>query len=342
MNLSRLFALAARFPLKTLVLSVLLWFGMGAATADGNHKSSHSEPQAQSTPGTKAQDAGKSPDYSIRVNVPVVALDVSVTTSDGLFVPGLTRENFKVFEDGVPQTIDSFELTQQPTRVVLLVEFSTEISELQYRALRASSIFVDSLRKDDWVALMLYDRNTHIQQDFTQNKAEFYASMNSIGIPLSSEVCTVDALYDTVDRLQGLQGRKYIVLIGTGRDTFSKKTFDQVLNKLQFAQDTIIYSLDSAHGLPGHLARDNMMQAFAKLSGGKLYFVFSPHDYADAFSDLDRTLRNRYLLSYHSTHNKQDGSWHKIKLEIVPSEAVKKDRYQITVREGYRSKKDMK
>ena len=136
---------------------------------------------------------------------------------------------------------------------------------------------MDSLRKDDWVALMLYDRNTHIQQDFTQNKAEFYASLNSIGIPLSSEVCTVDALYDTVDRLQGLQGRKYIVLIGTGRDTFSKKTFDQVLNKLQFAQDTIIYSLDSAHGLPGHLARDNMIQAFAKLSGGKLYFVFSPH-----------------------------------------------------------------
>jgi hypothetical protein len=130
---------------------------------------------------------------------------------------------------------------------------------------------VDSLRKDDWVALMLYDRNPHIQQDFTQNKAEFYASLNSVGIPLSSEVDMVDALYDTLDRLQGPQRRKYIVLIGTGRDTFSKKTFDQVLNKLEFAQDTIIYSLDSAHELPGHLARDNMMRAFAKLSGGKLF-----------------------------------------------------------------------
>jgi hypothetical protein len=140
----------------------------------------------------------------------------------------------------------------------------------------------------------------------------------------------------------GAARAQYIVLIGTGRDTFSKKTFDQVLNKLEFAQDTIIYSLDSAHELPGHLARDNMMRAFVKLSGGKLYFVLSQPDYGDAFSDLGRTLRNRYLLSYHSTHNKQDGSWHRIKLEIVNSEAVNKGRYQITVREGYRSKKDVK
>jgi hypothetical protein len=102
MNLSRLFALASRFILKTLMLSVLLWFVPAAGAAEENYKSSHLEPQTQPRPGIKAQDAGKQPDYSIRVNVPVERAHFN-----GLFVPGLTRENFRVLEDGVPQTVDS-------------------------------------------------------------------------------------------------------------------------------------------------------------------------------------------------------------------------------------------
>jgi hypothetical protein len=67
---------------------VLLWFVPAAGAAEENYKSSHLEPQTQPGQGIKAQDAGKQPDYSIRVNVPVVTLDASVLTSDGLFVPG--------------------------------------------------------------------------------------------------------------------------------------------------------------------------------------------------------------------------------------------------------------
>jgi VWFA-related protein len=298
-----------------------------------------SAPDGQEQQPQKANQEGQ-PEYSIRVNVPQVTLDVSVLTSDGLFVPGLTRENFKVFEDGVPQTIESFELTAEPVRAVLLTEFSAETSPLQVNALRASRIFVDSLRKEDWVALVLYDKSPHIQQDFTQNKAEFYASLDSMPFPLSREVSLFDALYDTLDRLQGLSGRKYIILLGTGRDTFSKKLYDQALNKLEFARDTIIYPIDSGHDLPGHIGPDNTMRTFARVSGGKLYYAVSAQDYADAFNDLVRTLRNRYAISYHSTHTRQDGAWHKIKLELVNSDAVRKDHYQITVREGYGSKKE--
>src|SRR5690349_11608199 len=65
-----------------------------------------------------------SPDYSVRVNVQEVTLDVAVQNQDGLFIPGLARENFHVTEDGVPQTITSFGFQQSRISIVLLVEYS--------------------------------------------------------------------------------------------------------------------------------------------------------------------------------------------------------------------------
>lgn len=276
----------------------------------------------------------------MRVNVPVVTLDISVLTHDGLFAPGLTQQNFRVLEDGVPQPITSFNLTEEPVRAVLMIEFSAGSSALQYNALLSSHIFVDSLRPEDWEALVLYDKTPHIQQDFTQDKMGFYAAVRSIGIPLSREINLYDALYDTLDRMEPMRGHKYIILMGSGQDTFSRKIYDQVLKKLEFARNTVIYPIESGHGV-NPLSAENAMRSFARISGGKLYFAASQQDYADAFSDLTRTLRNRYTLSYHSTHTAQDGSWHKIKVELVNPDGSKKPGYQITVREGYRVKTEI-
>src|SRR5271163_3176717 len=81
------------------------------------------------------------PDYSIRVDVPLVNLDVLVTTKDGQTVPGLTRENFKIVEDGEPQKIASFNQTQAPITAVLLIEFASTNYDFEVEALRASYAF---------------------------------------------------------------------------------------------------------------------------------------------------------------------------------------------------------
>src|SRR5579871_2226893 len=123
------------------------------------------------------------PDYSLKVNVPLVNVDVLVTTKDGQFVPGLKKENFRVLEDGVPQQVSHFNVSQAPITAVLLVEFASTNYIFMMQALQASYAFANTLRKDDWVAVAYYDMQPYILVDFTQDKRAIYGALNELRIP---------------------------------------------------------------------------------------------------------------------------------------------------------------
>ena len=277
-----------------------------------------------------------SPDYSVRINVPVVTLDVAVQNQEGLFIPGLSKDNFRILEDGVPQAITSFSFRQSRISIVLLVEYSAGGSGLEDNAMTAAQGFIGAMKEDDWTALILFDKKSRIVQDFTQDKQALYESLRQARVPLSREINLFDSLDDTLTRMEGVEGPKYIILIASGVDTFSGKTLDQALDKIKLEKDTIIYSIDTARGL-GHRQAENQMGAFARLSGGRMFYASSIQDYADVFRDIAQGIRSRYSISYHSTHRAQDGSWHKIQVEVAPPPGVKV-KYQVTAREGYRAK----
>jgi VWFA-related protein len=283
--------------------------------------------------------------YSIRVNVPLVTLDVSVLTPNGYPVPELTRENFRVFEDGVPQAITSFSRRETPVTAVLLVEFSAQSPlEMTSPVLLACSRFAQSLKPDDWTALILFDKEPRLVQDFTQDKRELEATLGAPRVPLLREANLFDALDDTLDRLQAVEGRKYIILIASGADSFSKDILDDVYKKIESAHDTVIYALDTAVNMADRQAV-NQMRTFARMTGGRVYFPTSFYEYSDAFREVQQSMHHRYTLSYRPTHRTQNdaGAWHKIRVQVVnPANSVpgsKEDigrKYQVTTREGYR------
>jgi hypothetical protein len=109
-------------------------------------------------------------DYSIKVNVPLVNVDVLVNAkNNGQFIPGLKQENFRIFEDGSPQQITNFNVTQAPITAVLLLEFASTNFPLLYDTLTASYTFANTMKKEDWVAVSYYDMQPHILVDFTQD-----------------------------------------------------------------------------------------------------------------------------------------------------------------------------
>ena len=183
------------------------------------------EPKKEETPKPPKKIEGM-PDFSIRVNVPLVNIDVGVMTKDGMFVPGLKKENFRIMEDGVPQTIANFNQQQAPITAVMLVEFANSdyFYQFEYDSLVASYTFVNGLKKEDWIALVSYDIRERILQDFTQDKRAIAASLSGLrpGMAMSRETNLFDALYDTIDRLETVEGRKYVILVSSGRDTFSR------------------------------------------------------------------------------------------------------------------------
>jgi VWFA-related protein len=308
------------------------------------------------------------PDYSIRVDVPVVEVPVMVTTKDGQFISNLKKENFRISEDGTPQTISNFNISEAPITAVLLVEFSSGDYYFMNDILQASYTFVSTLKKDDWLAVISYDMRSYILADFTQNKQEAYGALNQLRIPGFSETNLFDALYDTLDRVDRLEGHKYIILVTTGVDTFSKLNLDQITKKIKTTKDVTIFPISvgwqareyfearggaAPHGMGipvgqmDYLQADNEMNTFARLTGGRAYFPRFQAEFPEIFHQIGGDIRNQYSIAYHPTNPKLDGTYRKLKVEVIAPEGGplkirdqkgKDLKYMIIAREGYTAK----
>jgi VWFA-related protein len=304
------------------------------------------------------------PDYSIKVNVPLVNVDVMVTTKGGQFVPGLKKDNFRLFEDGAEQQISSFNVSKAPITAVLLVEYGATRYSFMIDALQASYAFANTLTKEDWVAVSYYDMLPHILVDFTQDKRAVYGALNQLRIPGFSETNLFDALYDTLDRLDRVEGKKYIILITTGIDSFSRMTLDKITKKVKDTKDVTIFPIDVGQiarimGRAGnrgmgihaseldYLQGDNEMRTFAAMTGGRAYFPRFQAEYGEDFQDIGNDIRNQYSLAYHPTNSKLDGTYRKLKVQVlapdggplkVKDQKGKEQKIDIVARDGYTAK----
>jgi len=310
------------------------------------------------------------PDYSIHVDVPVVEVPVMVTTKDGQFISNLTKENFRVFEDGKAQTISGFTISDAPITAVLLVEFAAGDYYFMRDILVGSYTFAGTLKKDDWLAVISYDMKPYILADFTQNKQEVYGALNTLRVPGFSETNEFDALYDTLDRVDRIQGHKYIILITSGIDTFSRINLDQITKKIKNTKDVTIFPIsaggaariyaDAAGGSLPHgpitgnpvqridyLQADNELNTFARLTGGRAYFPRFEGEFAEIFRDIGGDIRHQYSIAYHPTNPQLDGTYRKLKVEVVAPDGGplkfkdqkgKDVKIQVIAREGYTAK----
>jgi VWFA-related protein len=306
------------------------------------------------------------PNYSISVDVPVVNLDVLVTSKDGQTIPGLRQENFKIFEDGSQQKIATFNQTKAPITAVLLVEFASTNYDFEVEALRASYGFANTLLKDDWVSVVSYDMKPQILVDFTQDKRDVIAALNQLRMPGFSETNLFDALFDTLDRIDRIEGKKYIILVTTGYDSFSKLTLDQIMKKVKSTKDVTIYVVSVGFAAReycevhhcqtrgfihaselDYLQADNEVKTFASLTGGRAYFPRFQGELPEMFQEIGADIRNQYTISYHPTNIKLDGTYRKLKVELqapdggplkVRDQKGKEVKYIVYARDGYTAK----
>ena len=304
--------------------------------------------------------------FSLRVDVPVVTVDVGVLLEKThQFVPNLKEDNFRVFEDGKQQQLISFGRIQAPITAVLLAEFAANNYYFIYDMRNAAYAFAQQLRPDDYVAVATFDLRTHILTDFTRDKRLVYESLNSLQIPTFNETDTFDALYETLDRVSRVEGRKYIIFIGSGRDTFSKINLDKILQKIKATPNVTIYAISTGQtarltgnaggGLFGpreidFLQADNQLRTFANLTGGRAYFPRFTGEMPEIFRDINDAIRNQYVISYRPSNAKQDGTYRKIRVELVNNEGHPLQmqdekhhnlKYDVVARDGYRAKQEV-
>jgi VWFA-related protein len=321
--------------------------------------------KAEPAPPVRPKKAPQSPDevVAFESETNLVGVEVAVLDNNGNFIPNIPPGNFLVVEDNVPQKIVNFGTSEAPMTVCLVIEFSNLYqqfwSESWYQTLTAAYGFLETLRPDDWVAVVAYDLRPEILSDFSQNKRDAQEAMQRLRIAAFSESNLFDALTDTIERMKDIEGRKAVVLISSGVDTFSKLTFGKARQIVQEGNVTV-YSIGlmqalrewyDARGYLGPMARmdflqaDNNLRTFSKETGGIAFFPRFYGQFPSIFQQISISLRNQYSLAYSPTNQARDGKFRKIKVQLVDPRTNKELRitdskgknikYTINAKAGY-------
>jgi VWFA-related protein len=364
--------LLAVLLILTLLTATENWFAAGPLQQEqtpkkesepGGPKQTESDtvigPKKQAPPKKKRispkKPAGEKPDenFTLAVEIELVNLDVVVTDKKGNFIPNLTAKNFRVFEDKVEQKVTNFSPTNAPLTIVILVEFANTLAFWYDDVVTPTAGFIQLLRPDDWAALVAYDLRPEILSDFTQDKRELFAGLNRMRIPGFSETNLFDALKDTLDRLEEVDGKKAVLLIGTGIDTFSKITFDTMLKRVN-STNAVIYCIGMMQFMReymdarGYLApedrltylqADNQLNTFSKRTGGKAWFPRFMGEYPNILQQVGIELRSQYSMGYQSTNPNKDGKFRKIKVEVVDESGTVVKTVVARAKDGYQAPK---
>jgi len=297
---------------------------------------------------------------TFEANATTVNVDVAVMDDHNRFIPKIPQGAFRVVEDGVPQQITRFGQSEAPMTICMLIEFSGRFQAFWSwgweETLQASYGFLSTLKEDDNVAIVAYDLRPTILSDFSPDKRRAEEAMSRLRIPGFSESNVYDALLDTVDRLKDQPGKKAILLIATGRDTFSKHTYDQTMKALHQTDVPIfVVGLSQVIMLTQEmrgrnrseidfLQDENQMKTFAHETGGNAWFPRFTGEIPGVFQEVAAFLRNQYSLTYSPTNRVRDGKFRKVKVELVAPDGSpltvldqkgKKQKYVVYAREGY-------
>jgi Ca-activated chloride channel family protein len=305
------------------------------------------------------EEATDKPEYSISVETALVSMDVVVTDQDGNVLTELKRGNFRILDEGKPQIVATFAAAEEPITIVMLIEYSARAyNYFAYKAVNWGMTFLDHLDAKDWVALVTYDMKPTVQVDFTHNRSNIQQTLSKMSFPAFQESNMFDALFDTLERLQKVKGKKSILLITTGSNTFSRHSIEELQKRLKQSDVTLFcvgvaeseYQMAEARGeIAGseHLAylqAKNQLQHFAKLTGGHSWFPRFEGEIPGIFRSVAIFLRNQYRLGFSPPNLVYDGKYHKLKVEIIAPDGSplkvtneKGERRKIVVyaREGY-------
>jgi Ca-activated chloride channel homolog len=197
----------------------------------------------QSQEAKPKQEAPKQdPQETIKIGTGLVTVPVIVTDPYGRFVPGLTRSQFTVREEGSPQKIEEFSSTESPFSVALLIDTSRSTQNKLSKIRKAAKTFIKQLLPNDRIMVVSFDDKVRFICDFSSNHAELENAVNSLESRYATSL--YDAIYLTInEKMSKIQGRKAIVILTDGVDTASKQANYQSAVELAASAGIITYTV---------------------------------------------------------------------------------------------------
>lgn len=276
---------------------------------------------------------------SIRVNVEVVNVLCTVFDQHGALALNLTKDDFTIRENGVPQKIRYFgRETDLPLTLALLIDMSGSVRAIIQEEKDAASRFLDTiLRPQDRAMLMGFSSSIIQWQDFTGSAPRLAAALEHMhaipvrGLPVYARTFAGTLLYDAayvtaLRKLADAAGRKALVIISDGVDTGSEMTIRNAVDVLQ-STNTVTYGI--CYEPPGGESGCSYLKNLATPTGGRSFKIGKKTPLTAVFHSIEDEIRSQYALGYVSSNQEHDGKFRKLDVR------TRRDGYRIRTRKGY-------
>jgi len=280
-----------------------------------------------------------------------VRLPVTVTEKKKQLVPGLTKDDFAVFEDGVQQDVTFFTSDKQnpPVYVGMLMDTSPSTAGKLGFSKEAAANFLYSVvqvRKDR-AAFMTFDNEINLRQDFTDKLDLLQKAIDNVK-KTGSQTALYDAVWEFTDeKLRSAPGRRVIVIITDGDDTFSRAELKDAIDIAQ-RTETTVFGISTKAGflgtVPGVEAGtvkdkgDKYLTDLCEETGGEAFFTGDMLALEKAFKRISEELQSQYIITYKPANQNYDGRERKIEVRFTNADNGKK--YKIRTKTSYRAIKD--
>ncbi|HYY58354.1 MAG TPA: VWA domain-containing protein, partial [Pyrinomonadaceae bacterium] len=299
---------------------------------------------ATRTDSANEQDPGREVVFIRRVRLPITVLDKKQQ-----FVSGLTASDFLITEDKKPQTIETFsdESESFPVYVGVLMDTSySTAGKLKFEQESAKNFIytVTRLRKDK-AAFMTFDDEITLRQDFTDKLDLLDRAVDSVKKP-GQHTSLYDAIWQFCDeKMRTAPGRRVIVVITDGDDTYSRATLDDAIDIAQ-RTETTIFAISTKAGFSGTVPGveagqvsdrgDRDLEKLTAETGGTAFFTGDVLALERSFTKISKELRSQYIVTYKPSNDRYDGSFRRVEVKLAPG----RDGMKVRTRRGYRASSD--
>jgi Ca-activated chloride channel family protein len=267
------------------------------------------------------------------VDTELVTLNVRVIDRNNRPIDNVRQEEFRVFEDGAPQPIESFTREEVPISYGLAVDTSGSLRSQLQSVIDAGKTIINSNRPGDETFLIRFISSDKIEtvQDFTASKDLLIDGLDSLYVE-GGQTAIIDAVYLSAEHIADYKKggsddrrRRALILITDGEDRNSFYKQDQLFARLR-EEDVQIYvigfvnELDRESGLIRKSPREravNLINKLATETGGRAFFPQSIADLPQIAGEIVRDLRTQYVLAYNPTNRERDGSYRSIKVSVA-------------------------
>jgi len=328
---------------RSFFYSLIMLAGLSLVVVSATAQNPKPSPQKPAT-ATATPDQNQEKEV---VNIRRVRLPITVTDKKGQFVSGLTQGDFLVMEDKIPQKIDSFtseENNSLPLYVGVLMDTSpSTAAKLKFEQESAMNFIQTVVRpRRDRVLFATFDHEITLRQDFT-DRLELLDRAVAAVKKTGEQTALYDAIWQFCDqKMRSAQGRRALVLITDGADTYSRADLNDAIDIAQ-RTETTIFAISTKAGLSGTVVgvetgqvkskADKDLDRLCDETGGAAFFTGDMLSLERSFTKISRELRSQYLITYKPSNDKYDGSYRRVEVKLTGAQ----NNMRLRTKRGYKA-----